>query len=72
MRKLVRFAVLLLIIVGIGVVINKLQAQKEIFLAMTEEEQRQFLADKIGDKVPEEKLAEIQDAVISGVRGKKS
>ena len=71
MRKLVRFAVLLLIIVGIGVVINKLQAQKEMFLAMTEEEQRQFLADKIGGKVPEEKLAEIQDAVISGIRGKK-
>ena len=51
--------------------VTKLQEQKERFMAMTEEEQRHFLADKIGDKVPEEKLAEIQDAVVSGLKAKK-
>ena len=71
MRKLIRFAVLLLIIVGIGMAVTKLQEQKERFMAMTEEEQRQFLADKIGDKVPEEKLAEIQDAVVAGIKARK-
>ena len=71
LRKLIRFAVLLLIIVGIGMAVTKLQEQKERFMAMTEEEQRQFLADKIGNKVPEEKLAEIQDAVVAGIRAKK-
>ncbi|MDX2344779.1 MAG: hypothetical protein QNL12_14125 [Acidimicrobiia bacterium] len=44
--------------------------QKQRFLALSEEEQRAFLADKIGSKVPEEKLAEIQDAVISAVNGR--
>ena len=62
---------LLLVIVGIGMAVTKLQEQKERFLALTEEEQRQFIADKLGDKVPEEKLAEIQDAVVSGIKGKK-
>ena len=71
LRKLIRFAVLLLIIVGIGMAVTKLQEQKERFMAMTEEEQRQFLADKIGDKVPEEKLAEIQDAVVAGIKARK-
>jgi hypothetical protein len=65
-----RFVKLLLIIavaIGIGVAVAKLNEQKERFLAMTEEEQRAFMADKIGDKVPEEKLAEIQDKVIEGI-----
>lgn len=58
--------------VGIGVGISIMNEQKNRFLAMTEEDQRAFLADKIGSKVPEEKLAEIQDAVISAVNGKRS
>lgn len=50
--------------------VAKLNEQKQKFLALTEEEQRAFLADKIGSKVPEDKLAEIQDAVISAVNGR--
>lgn len=49
---------------------SKLAEQKRQFLALSEDEQRAFLADKIGDKVPEEKVTEIQDAVVSKVRGK--
>ena len=37
---------------------------------MTEDEQRSFIADKLGDKVPEEKLTEIQDAVVTAVAQK--
>jgi hypothetical protein len=58
--------------VGIGVGISIMNEQKNRFLSMTEEDQRAFLADKIGSKVPEEKLAEIQDAVISAVNGRRS
>jgi len=70
MSKLFKLLLLLAIAIGIGVGVAKLNEQKQMFLAMTEEEQRAFLADKIGSKVPEEKLAEIQDAVISAVNGK--
>jgi len=70
MSKLFKLLLLLAIAIGIGVGVAKLNEQKQMFLAMTEEEQRAFLADKIGSKVPEEKLAEIQDAVISAVNGR--
>jgi hypothetical protein len=72
LRTLVRFAVLLLIVVGIGMAVTKIQEQKERFLALTEDEQRQFLADRLGDKVPEGKLAEIQDAVFAKVNAKRA
>ena len=65
-----RFFKLLLILgvaIGIGVAVAKMNEMKQQFLAMSEEEQRAFLAEKIGDKVPEEKLAEIQDKVIEGI-----
>ncbi|MDX2467978.1 MAG: hypothetical protein QNL12_11735 [Acidimicrobiia bacterium] len=61
---------ILALAIGIGVAVSKLHEQKQQFLALSEEEQRAFLADKIGSKVPEEKLAEIQDAVISAVNGR--
>ncbi|MCP3994308.1 MAG: hypothetical protein GY722_04470 [bacterium] len=70
MGKLIKLLLVVAIAVGIGVGVAKLNEQKQKFLAMTEEEQRVFLADKIGSKVPEEKLAEIQDAVISAVNGR--
>ncbi len=70
MSKFIKLLLLLAIAVGIGVGVAKMNEQKQKFLAMTEEEQRAFLADKIGSKVPEEKLAEIQDAVITAVNGR--
>jgi len=65
MSKFMKLLIVLIIAVGIGVGIAKLNEQKHKFLAMTEEEQRAFLAAKLGDKVPPEKLEEIQDAIIS-------
>jgi hypothetical protein len=70
MSKFIKLLLIVAIAVGIGVGIAKLNEQKQKFLALTEEEQRAFLADKIGSKVPEEKLTEIQDAVISAVNGR--
>lgn len=72
MSKFIKVLLLLALAIGIGVGISKLMEQKQRFMAMTEEEQRAFLAEKIGDKVPEEKLAEIQDAVIGAVNAKKA
>ena len=70
MSKFIKLLLIVAIAVGIGVGVAKLNEQKQKFLTLTEEEQRAFLADKIGSKVPEEKLAEIQDAVISAVNGR--
>lgn len=68
--KFFKTLLILAVAVGIGVAISKMAEQKQRFLAMSEEEQRAFLADKIGSKVPAEKLVEIQDAVIGAVNGR--
>lgn len=70
MAKLMKLLIVLAIAVGIGVGVAKLNEQKRRFLALSEEEQREFLADKLGSKVPEDKLADIQNAVISAVNGR--
>jgi uncharacterized protein YneF (UPF0154 family) len=67
MSRVLRVLLVLAVAVGIGVAVSKMAEQKRQFLAMTEDEQRAFLADKIGDKVSEEKLSEIQDSVVSAV-----
>ncbi len=68
MRRIMKVLFVLALAIGIGVAVSKMAEQKRWFLGLTEDEQRAFLADKIGDKVPEEKLSEIQDAVVSKVR----
>ena len=67
MGRFLKLLLILAVAIGIGVAVAKLNEQREKFLAMSEEEQRDFLAKKIGDKVPEEKLAEIQNKVIEGI-----
>lgn len=72
MGKLLRTLLILALAIGIGVGISKLVEQKQQFLALSEEDQRSFLSEKIGSKVPEEKLVEIQDAVIAAVNGRRA
>lgn len=72
MSKFVKILLVLAFAAGVWVGVKLMMEQKERFLALSEDEQRAFLADKIGSKVPEEKLVEIQDAVISAVSGKKA
>ena len=71
MGKLIKVLILLALAIGIGVAVSKMLEMKQEFMAMTEEEQRDFIANKIGDKVPEEQLAEIQDGIVSAVNAKK-
>lgn len=71
MGRFLKTLLILAVAVGIGVGVSKLIEQKQRFMAMTEEEQRAFLADKIGDKVPEDKLVEIQDAVVGAMNGRR-
>ncbi len=67
MGRFIKLLLILAVAIGIGVAVAKMNEMKQLFLAMSEEEQREFLAEKLGDKVPEEKLAEIQDKVIEGI-----
>lgn len=67
MPKFVKLLIVLVVAIAIGVGVAKLNEQKQKFMAMNEEEQRAFLADKLGDRVSPDKLGEIQDAVISAV-----
>ncbi len=70
MAKFLKLLLILLLAVGIGVGVARLNEQKQRFLAMTEEEQRAYIADKIGSRVSAEKLEEIQNAVIAAASGK--
>lgn len=69
--KFIKTLLVLAIAIGIGLGVSKLVEQKQRFMAMSEEEQRAFLAEKIGDKVPEDKLIEIQNAVVGAMNGRR-
>ena len=71
MGKFLKTVLILAIAIGIGLGVSKLVEMKQQFAAMSEEEQQAFLADKIGDKLSEEKLVEIQDAVVGAMNGRK-
>jgi hypothetical protein len=71
MGKILKVLLIIAIAIGIGVFISMAMEMKERFFAMSEEEQRSFIAEKLGDKVPEDKLTEIQDAVVTAVADKK-
>ncbi|RLE16983.1 MAG: hypothetical protein DRJ28_00250 [Actinobacteria bacterium] len=61
--------VLLLVAVVAGVVASI--ASKKKLESMSDDEIREYLGAKLAGKVGDDQLATIQDAVISGVRGKK-
>lgn len=69
MSKFMKLLIVLAVAVAVGAGVAKLNEVKQKFLAMTEEEQRQYLRDKLSAKVPAEKMEEIEDAVISAVSG---
>jgi hypothetical protein len=61
--------VLLLIGVVAGVIASVVSKKK--LESMSDDEIREYLGTKLAGKVGDDQLATIQDAVISGVRGKK-
>lgn len=69
MSKFMKLLIVLAVAIAIGVGVARLNEVKQKFLAMTEEEQREYLRAKLSAKVPPEKMEEIEDAVISAVSG---
>ncbi len=68
MKKLIKL-ILLLLVFGTIVAIATMIMSKEKLSRMSDDEIREFLAARIGDKVGAEQLSAIQTAVIGGVRG---
>ncbi len=67
MKKLFK-AILVLAFVGLIAAAVASYVSKKKLESMTDEEIREFLAQKLAGKVGEEQLATIQDSVIAGVR----
>ncbi len=70
MKKLIKL-ILLLLIFGVIVATASIIMSKEKLSRMSDDEIREFLAARIGDKVGAEQLRAIQTAVIGGVRGRR-
>lgn len=71
MRRLFSLKTLLLVALAaaIGAVIALVVNQKQKFAGMSEEEIRAYLDAKLAGKMSEEQLTQIQDAVVSAVKG---
>jgi hypothetical protein len=63
-------AVLMLILIGVIAGVAASLAARKRLEAMSDDEIRAFLADKLEGKVAEEQLATIQDATVAGIRKK--
>jgi len=71
MRKLFSFKTLILVLLaaGIGAMVALVVNQKKRFAAMSELEIRAYLDEKLASRMSEDQVAQIQDAVVSAVKG---
>ena len=71
MRRLFSFKTLILVLLaaGIGAMVALVVNQKQKFAAMSELEIRAYLDQKLGSRMSEDQVAQIQDAVVSAVKG---
>jgi len=71
MRRLFSLKTLVLVILaaGIGAMVALVVNQKKKFAGMSEEEIRAYLDQKLAGRMSEDQVAQIQDAVVSAVKG---
>lgn len=71
MRRLFSLKTLILVILaaGIGATVALVVNQKKKFAGMSEEEIRAYLDQKLAGRMSEDQVAQIQDAVVSAVKG---
>lgn len=70
MKKLLRLIFVLLVVSAVAAIVASVVSKKKLE-SMSDDEIREFLGLKLTGKVGEDQLVTIQEAVISGVRGKK-
>lgn len=66
MKKLFRLAVL----AGIGFAIYKVMQEKKEWIGLTESEARDKISDKLGSRVPPEKLDKVTDQIVDQMRSR--
>ena len=71
MRRLFSLKTLILILLaaGIGAMVALVVNQKQKFAGMSEDEIRAYLDQKLAGKMSEDQVTQIQDAVVSAVKG---
>ncbi len=71
MRRLfsIKTLILILLAAGIGAIVALVVNQKQKFAGMSEEEIRAYLDQKLAGRMSEDQVAQIQDAVVSAVKG---
>jgi uncharacterized protein YneF (UPF0154 family) len=71
MRRLLPIKTLFLVLLaaGIGAVVALFVNQKQKFAGMSEEEIRAYLDQKLGSRMSESQVKQIQDAIVSAVKG---
>jgi len=70
MKKLIKVVFVLLFLAMIAGAVASYLSKKR-FESMSDDEIRDMLATKLGDRVSEDQLASIQDSVVAGVRARK-
>jgi len=70
MKSLFRLVFVLLLVAAVAGVVASIVSKKKLD-SMTDDEIREYLGLKLAGKVGDDQLVKIQDAVVSGVRGKK-
>ncbi len=71
MRRIfsIRTLILVLIAAGIGALVALVVNQKQKFAGMSDEDIRAYLDQKLGGRMSEDQVKQIQDAVLSAVKG---
>ena len=71
MRRLFSLKILILVLLaaGIGAMVALVVNQKQKFAGMSEEEIRAYLDQKLAGRMSEDQVTQIQDAVVSAVKG---
>jgi len=71
MRRLfsIKTLILVLLAAGVGAVVALVVNQKQKFAGMSDEEIRAYLDQKLGGRMSEDQVKQIQDAVLSAVKG---
>ena len=71
MRRLfsLRMLILVLLAAGIGALVALVVNQKQKFAGMSDEDIRAYLDQKLGGRMSEDQVRQIQDAVLSAVKG---
>jgi len=64
-----RTLILVVLAAGVGAVVALVVTQKKKFAGMSEDEIRGYLDQKLGSRMSEDQVKQIQDAVVSAVKG---